>query len=71
MFKRIKHVLNNENGGPNVEQIVGIASASLIMWGTWVIGRTLVYYYYITPTVPTISKPDGSIELICVGYKVS
>ena len=69
-MKRIKYVLCNENGGPNLESIIGLAISTVIMSGIWKIGRVLYGYYYTTPTVPTIAKAGRTEESIVIGYKL-
>ena len=66
MLESIKYVLNNENGGPNLEQIMGLGISSIIMAGVWVVGRSLYAYYYTTPTIQTVDA--NSVNYIVIGY---
>lgn len=70
MIQKIKYVLCNENGSPNLESIIGLAIATVIMSGIWKIGRALYVYYYTTPTVPTVAKAGRTEEGIVIGYKI-
>ena len=60
MFKNIKNVLNNENGGPNLEHLLGIAVSAIALTG-WVIAFSKMITKKFAPTmVENIAKMDAS-----------
>ncbi len=61
-MKDIDHVLANENGGPNVEQVMGIAVALSVGVGLFLFGRSVYNWFNGSAgnTVSSIETPDGS-----------
>lgn len=60
---KIKEVLSNENGGPNVETMVGIGVALGIVAAIYSIGNSLFRYLHSIP-----GGPAGYSKSIVVGY---
>ena len=55
----ILNVLNNENGGPNVEQVIGIAVALAVGSGLFLFGSTVFNWFNkdASDSVSQISTP--------------
>lgn len=70
MRQKIINCLNNENGGPNVENIVSIAVAMAILVQVFKMARAAWAYYHIIPsTIPGIKNISPTDSTIIVGYK--
>lgn len=66
IFKDLNTVLGNENGGPNVEELIGVAVALGVGVGIFAFGRT-VYGWFTgdaNDTVDAISTPPNSVWTI-------
>ena len=59
MYKALE-ILNNENGGPNVEQVVGIAVALAVGSGLFIFGGTVFHWFEndATKSVGEIPIPE-------------
>ncbi len=69
LYKDIEFVLNNEKGGPNVDQACALMAGFILTAGIFVVGRAIYKYYYQTPVVPTIEKEGIGEQTIVVGYR--
>lgn len=62
--------LNNENGGPNVENIISIAVAMAILVAVFNMARAAWNYFHIIPsTIPGIKDVSPTDSTIIIGYK--
>ena len=66
LIKNVSTILNNENGGPNVETLIGIGVAMAVGSGLFLFGA-YVYDWFEGPASDTISDiglPDNSCWII-------
>ena len=67
-FKKIKYVLNNESGGPQLEQMLALAGAFGVIAMIWKIGLSFYNYYYDTPSRPGLNRQRLATDNILMGY---
>lgn len=66
MKDRIKYCLNNENGNPNLQNLIGLAFAMTILCGMYPLGRSVYRYICSIP-----ASKAGLSKSVVVGYNIS
>ncbi len=70
LLENIHYTLNNENGGPNVEQVIGISASLFVGVGLFLFGRHVYRWYNGSAgnTVDGIETPNKSVFSISDWY---
>ena len=68
MKNRIKYCLNNECGGPNLENIISLGVAMGLVIEVYRVGTNIWEYYHHLPSTPLTETHDTGRSSIIVGY---